>query len=119
MKEKANKLNGKKNAGCCTVCIRLNSKEQAAALLATINKKKSGRKVKFEELFELAVGLVAEEHVKVLQERSLTNEDRLEELRQKYIETRGPISKDQWLGFAMSAEFPLFLNEHTSHKDVA
>ncbi len=119
MKEKANKGNGKKCAGFCSVRIRSASKERAVALLLASNKKKTGRKIKFDELFELAIGLVTDEHIKLLQERSLTNEDRFEELRQKYIETRGPVSKEQWLGFAMTAEFPLFLMEQTGRKDAA
>ena len=120
MKEKANKTNGKKGAGFCSVRIRTSSKERATALLLACNKKKSGRKVKFDEMFELAIGLVMDEHVKALQERSLTNEDRMEILRQRYIETRGPISKDQWLGFVMTAEFSVFQGEQnaaTIHRD--
>lgn len=111
MKEKANKVNGKKSAGFCSVRIRASSKERAVALLQTINKKKSGRKVKFDELFELAVGLVADEHVKVLQERSLTHEDRKEILRQKYIAVRGAISKDEFTGFMMTPAFHEFQKE--------
>jgi hypothetical protein len=98
MKEKNSKASGKKNAGLCSVRIRITSKERAAALLLACNKKKSGRKVKLDELFEVAISQVADEQVKLLQERSLTNEDRKEILRQKYIEVRGPISKDAFTG---------------------
>jgi len=70
-----------------------------------------GRKIRADQVLSLAVELVAEGHIKVLQERSLTNEDRMEALRQKFIETRGAISKDQWLGFAMNTEFSVFVNE--------
>ncbi len=112
MKEKVIKSGGKKNASYCSVRIRAMAKERAKALLLAANKKKTGRKVKFDELIELALGLVTDEHIRVLQERSLTNEDRFEELRQKYLETRGPISKEEWLGFAMSAEFAQFIAVH-------
>jgi hypothetical protein len=111
MKEKTNKLSAKKNAGFCSVRIRMSSKERAAALLLACNKKKSGRKVKFDELFELAISQVADEQVKLLQERSLTHEDRKEILRQKYIEARGAISKDEFTGFMMTQEFLGFVAE--------
>lgn len=111
MKEKVNKANGKKSAGFSSVRVKSSSKERATALLLACNKKKSGRKVKFDELFELAIGLVSDEHVRLLQERSLTNEDRKEILRQRHISIRGPISKDDFTGFMMTAAFHEFLKE--------
>ena len=111
MKDKSSKASGKKNAGFCSVRIRSVSKERAEALLLASNKKKTGRKVKFDELFELAIGLVTDEHIKVLQERSLTHEDRKEILRQKYIAIRGPISTDEFTGFMMTQEFLGFVAE--------
>jgi hypothetical protein len=82
------------------------------------NKKKSGRKVKFDDLIELAIGLVSDEHIKVLQERSLTNEDRVDQLRQRYIETRGPITEDQFIGFMLTADFHDFVMEQNSKSEV-
>ena len=109
MKEKVSKANGKKEKECCSVRVSARSKERADSLLAAINKKKYGRKVKFDDLFDLAIGLVADEHCKSLQEQSLTNEDRKEHLRQRYIETRGPISRDEFTGFMMTEEFQAFV----------
>ena len=111
MKEKTNKPKTKSDTKSASVRVRQGAKERAALLLLAANKKKLGRKVKFEDLFELAIGLVTDEHVKLLQERSLTHEDRKEQLRQRYIELRGPISKDSFVGFLMSADFPEFMKE--------
>lgn len=119
MKEKSIKTKSRSVAKSASVRVRQEAKERATLLLVAANKKKAGRKIKFEDLFDLALSLVADEHLKLLQERSFTHEDRFEDLRQKYIETRGPISKQDWLGFAMSAEFPLFLSEQMSQKIVA
>lgn len=94
-------------------CVRIttNSEKKADRLLTLANKKKVGRKVKLFELIELAVSLVTEEHLKMLQEQSMTNEDRKEVLRQKYIELRGQISKDEFTGFMMGPAFQEFLKE--------
>jgi Rps23 Pro-64 3,4-dihydroxylase Tpa1-like proline 4-hydroxylase len=111
MKEKVNKPKSKSVAKSASVRVHLAAKERAALLLLNANKKKLGRKIKFEDLFELALGLVTDEHLKQLQERSLTHEDRKEILRQKYISARGQISKDEFTGFMMTADFQDFLNE--------
>ena len=76
-----------------------------------INKKEIGRKVRVDALLDLALNLVTAEHIKMLQDHSLTNEDRKEILRQQYVATRGPISKDEFTGFMMTAAFYEFLKE--------
>ena len=111
MKEKVSKPKSKIVAKSASVRVHLAAKERAALLLLNANKKKLGRKIKFEDLFELALGLVTDEHLKQLQECSLTHEDRKEILRQKFISVRGQISKDEFIGFMMTADFQDFLNE--------
>ena len=95
MKEKVSKPKSKNVAKSASVRVHQEAKERAALLLVAANKKKQGRKIKFEDLFELALGLVTDEHLKQLQECSLTHEDRKEILRQKYISARGEISRDE------------------------
>lgn len=111
MKEKSIKTKSKSVAKSASVRVRQEAKERATLLLVAANKKKQGRKIKFEDLFELALGLVTDEHLKQLQDSSLTHEDRKEILRQKYIAARGPISKDEFTGFMMTAAFHEFLKE--------
>jgi hypothetical protein len=111
MKEKASKPKSKSIPKSASVRVRLAAKERAALLLLAANKKRLGRKIKFEDMFELALGLVTEEHIKLLQDRSLTYEDRKEILRQKYISVHGAISKDDFTGFMMTAAFHEFLKE--------
>lgn len=111
MENKIQKAKGKIGVKHVSVRIRLGSKKVAVGLLAEANNKKRGRKIKLDELVELALGLVTSEHLKRLQEDSMTNEDRKEILRQKYIEMRGPISKDEFTGFMMSQDFAGFVAE--------
>ena len=94
-----------------SIRIPLNLKNAAKSLRDEANKKEAGRTIMMDEVFELALSLVKKEHLKMLQERSLTHEDRKEMLRQKYIETRGPISRDEFTGFMMTAAFHEFLKE--------
>jgi hypothetical protein len=119
MKEKANKPKSKSVAKSASVRVHQEAKARAALLLLAANKKKAGRKIKFEDLFELALGLVTDEHLKLLQDRSLTFEDRKELLRQQYIASRGQISRDSFLGFLMSADFVTFQAEQNQALNVS
>lgn len=56
---------------------------------------------------------------RTLQEKSMTHEDRKERLRQRYIEERGPISKDEFTGFMLSADFVEFMKAHEGFSNVA
>lgn len=82
--------------------------------MAAANKKKFGRKIKVDQIVSLALDLLTEEHIAVVQDQSLTNEDRKESLRQRHIEQCGPISKDDFLGLLLSPEFQRFLSEQSS-----
>lgn len=118
-KTKSNKKNSKAAADMASVRIRSESKQKASALLDEANKKEFGRTVKFDELFDLAIGLVNREHIELLQSRSMTNEDRKENLRQKYIAVNGPISKDEFTGFMMTPQFQDFLRQQENLKSAA
>jgi hypothetical protein len=92
-----------------SLCIHLETEKKLDRILELANKKQFGRKVKPDQLLSLALDLVQEQHIVMLQEQTLTNENRMERLRQKHIKLRGPISKDDFLGFTMTAEFQEFL----------
>lgn len=111
MKEKSNKNVNKTDAKSFTVRISGETKKVAEDFLKLANKKIYGRKVRLSELLEFAVKLVGEDHVRLLQERSLSSDDRKELMRQKYIKTRGPISKVEFTDFQMTAAYIDFLSE--------
>lgn len=102
-----------------SIRIKTDTKKLAKEKLVAANKKGFGRTIKFPELIELAVSRLSDEDLKLLQERSMTNADRKEILRQKYIESRGPITEDQFTGFMMTAEFQEFLRAQDSVGPVA
>ncbi len=95
----------------CTVRVSSDTRKAAEAILKIANEKPNGRKIKLHEVIQAGLELIQSRHIQELQEKSLTHEDRKEILRQKYIATRGPISKDEFTGFMMTAEFATFLTE--------
>ena len=109
---KMEKKSAKSAAKHVTVRVKASARKLASSLAEEANKKKLGRKVKLDDIFELAISLVTPEHLKMLQERSLTNENRVALLRQKYIEVHGQVSHDEFLGLMMHPEFAIFLKEH-------
>jgi hypothetical protein len=92
--------------------INFEIQKKAERILLLANKKKVGRRVKVDHLLSLALDLVSEEDIKKLQNQSLTNEDRKEALRQKWVALNGPISKDEFTGFMMTEEYFNFVSAH-------
>ncbi len=118
-KTKRSKKNPQSAEAMASVRIRSRSKAKAALLLDEANKKDYGRTVKFDELFDLAIELVTPEHLKVLQGQSMTNKDRKEILRKKYMELNGHISEDEFIGFMMTPQFQDFLNQQSGLNPAA
>ena len=114
MKTKVSKVRNQNEAKRTTIRVRETTKVCALAKLKEINRKDFGRALKLDDLFDLAVCRLTEEDVKTLREKSLSNEDRREILRQNYIAKRGPISKDAFLGLILSPDFQSFLGEQSS-----
>ena len=81
-------------------------------LLKEANKKKLGSKIFPDQIVAIALGNVSETDVEKMQNDSLSNEDRKEQLRQLYIKKCGKITRDEFTGFMMTPAFFEFLNEH-------
>lgn len=103
----------------CSVRVSSETRKLAEGILKTANDKEPGRKIKLDEVMQAGLALIQQEHIRNLQENSLSNEDRKEILRQKYIETRGPITKDEFTGFMMTQDFAGFVAEQGSLSLVA
>ena len=119
MESKITKTNLKSNQKPKSIRINPEVQKKAERLLLSANKKKAGRKIKVDHLLSLALDLVSDEHIKKLQDQSLSNEDRKEQLRQRYIEFRGPISRDEFTGFMLTKEFSGFLVEQSQTANAA
>ena len=80
--------------------------EKMTGLLAKVNQKELGRRVRSDDLIGFALALVTEAHVKELQDSSLSNHDRFEAMYKDHVAKKGSISKDAYLG--------MFLNRKTN-----
>ena len=119
METKAVKSNSKMNIKNKSVRISVENQKKAEKLLGLANKKKIGRKIKLDHVLAIALDLVTEDHVRRMQDQSLSNEDRKEQLRQRYIEIRGPISRDEFTGFMLTKEFFEFVAEQPAKASAA
>ena len=99
------KMSKPKGASVSTVGLRVKreTKKRIHAELAKINKKDFGKKVRFDELIVTVLSLLTDQHIKALQDGSLTNSDRLEILYRNYVKTNGSISKDEFMGRVIAA----------------
>ena len=83
MENKTAKANTKLNAKNKSVRINLENQKKVEKILVTANKKKLGRKIKLDHMLAIVLDLVTDEHIRKLQDQSLSNEDRKEQLRQR------------------------------------
>ncbi len=104
----------------CSIRIKSEIKKTAKALLNRVNNDNKGcRKMKLDDIFELALTLVENDHLKALREKAMTNKGRMEILRQKYIELHSYISEDDFLGFTMKPQFQEFIAQHEDQSPAA
>ena len=118
-KTNESKVPSKRKAKHVSLRVQKETQKKIEDILMCANKKEFGRKIRADHVLSLAVELLTEDHLKILQKRSMTNEDRMECLRRKYIEVRGEISRDEFYGFVMNPEFLEFINEHSLNANVA
>ncbi|MBT4761078.1 MAG: hypothetical protein HOO06_05210 [Bdellovibrionaceae bacterium] len=95
--KKQTKLSSKK---LNTAGVRVNkeTRRDLTRLVDKINKKQFGKRVKISEVIALAITLVGEKHIQLLQQSSLSNADKIEMQYKDYIRQNGSISKDDFLG---------------------
>jgi hypothetical protein len=109
-KEKSNKESEKKiktNTTTLTttpIRVKRETRKKILSELSKINKKDYGRKITIDDFVALAIGLVDAKHIEALQQRSLTNTDRLELEYRAYVKAQGSITKDDYLGKLMRGE---------------
>lgn len=68
------------------------------------NKKQFGRKVKEMEIIKTALSLVQDEHLKTLQDATLSEQDKLMLAHAEYVKAHGKITLDQFIGRLIRGE---------------
>ena len=112
MDAKVNKTENQNSTESCGVRITAEAKQRAEHLLKMANQKERGRKIKMPELIALALELVTEKEIQRLQRSSWTKHDEMEAWRSIYARKYGEVSREMFLGFLMSGEWPVFMKEH-------
>ena len=96
------------------------TKELSEKLRQQVNGLSYGkRKLSLDEIVMFSLKLVTEKHIKMLQQERLTHTDRMELLRQRYIEKNGPITKEEFVGFVMTSEFQKFKKDNIDCVQIA
>ena len=112
MSEKVNKTETQENAESSGIRVNSETKRKAHELLKAANQKARGRKIKMPDLIGLALELITEKEIQRLQRSSWTKHDEMEAWRSIYSKKNGQISRDEFLGFMMTAEWAGFMKEH-------
>jgi hypothetical protein len=71
------------------------------------NKKEFGRKVKDSEIISLALKQITPDHIKLLQEDTFSQKDRLAIAHEDYQKENGKLSQDQFIGKLLRGEISL------------
>ena len=107
--EKKNIQNGQtKNDNYSTIRITTDARKLGEAILQKINKKERGRKVYWDDLLKVALTLIEANHIRILQNDSLSFEDQKELWREVYSKKVKKVSPDEFTGLLLSGEFLKF-----------
>ncbi len=87
-----------------SVRVLYSTQNKLSSLLSEVNKKDFGKRVKANELIELALGLIKDDHIKELQNKSLSNSDLLDMKFDEHVKKFGPISKDEYIGILLKGQ---------------
>lgn len=87
-----------KTVSTTPIRVKRDTKRRLNHEISEINKKKLGRRVKMDDLVRLLLEELKPSHFEKLQEKSLSNKDRLEKQYRDYIAGHGKITMDEYLG---------------------
>ena len=112
MSKKENNTTFENELNSCGIRVNPAIKAKLDSILERANNKSRGRKVKAADVIELSLELFSDREIQRLQRSSWTKQDEMETWRTVYTEKRGQISRDEFLGFMMTSEWPGFMKEH-------
>lgn len=95
-----------KTSGYATLRVKKDTRRKAVQAVEKLNTKDYGARVKVSDYVAFALSLVTSDHHALLQEATLSHEDRLKREHKAYIAEHGMISRDEYLGKRLSGEIP-------------
>lgn len=87
-----------KNTENVSIRVSKDSQNKINSLLKKLNVKDLGRQIKSADVVRKALEELNDDHLKELQDESLSNADRLEKRYSEHCEVNGFITKDEYLG---------------------
>jgi len=118
-KTSENKFGNKKHAKGASVRITPEDAKLLKSLRARIRNKPGVGNVRAGEIVAVALRLIGDVQVQEMQAQAMTTQHRKEQLRQKYVTLRGPISEKEFEEFMMTAEYAEFLLEQRKSETAA
>jgi hypothetical protein len=112
MQKKSVKKQNQTEANWQNARLHVTTKKKADAILKKANQKKSGRRIKLDQLISLSLDKINNSDILKLQNQSLTAYDHLENMRSFYINSHGPITPKEFTSFTMSLEYIDFLKSY-------
>lgn len=99
----ADEVMQKRGATVTSAPVRIDQKTKAKLeqLLRQANKDRVGRKIKADDLIALSLGLVTDEHIAEICDRTRSNKDRMELLYQKLSKEKRGLSREEFLGMLL------------------
>jgi hypothetical protein len=86
------------------VRLKQSTYSKVTGILAHINQKAIGKKVRADDVIALSLTLVKNEHYRQLEDASLTNADRMEILFEKFKSRKNNATRDDFLGALLKGE---------------
>src|SRR3989338_7178197 len=113
------KIGSKKQSKGASVRITNEDAKLLKSLRARIRSRSGVGNVRAGEIVAKALRLMGDNEVRELQEQAMTTQHRKEQLRQKYVALRGPISEKDFEEFMMTAAYAEFLLEQRNSESAA
>jgi len=87
-----------------TLRLKRSTATALQTILAKANKKEGGKRVRAEQAIALGLSLIGPEHIEKLQQSSLSNVDRFEDLYRQYAARNKDLTKDQFMGMLIDGQ---------------
>lgn len=104
MEVQAKEQKSKAKSEVSAIRIDIATQKLASSLLAKANRKSFGRKVKACQLVQHALSKLDDADIKLLQEKSLSNADRMEMKFREYCKRNSGATREEFLGQLLNGE---------------
>jgi hypothetical protein len=111
--KKAAKPSAKKN-NSSALRVSNDTRKKVLSELAKANKKTFGRRIKADQLIALGLSRLTAQDIVELQEKSLSNQDKMEKAYRDYVSKFGQVSRDEFIGKMMNGEVAKFTSENAA-----